>query len=86
VLTHNADVPTRLVGDRVMLLDQDAQTLLTLNPAGTVVWLALEQPSSVDDVVGELRQRWPTVDDARLRVDAEKLIAELVEIGALVEA
>jgi hypothetical protein len=40
--------------DRAVLLDQEGQELLTLNPVGTLIWKAIETPVEIDRLEAEL--------------------------------
>ncbi len=54
---------------------------VVLSPAGATVWELLAGPASIDDIVSGL-----PVEESAARSDVQRIVAELVEAGLLVEA
>ena len=58
--------------------------LVTVNALGAFIWDVLQQPVTLDELVGRITEEYE-VDDATARSDAEEFLAELRQIGALEE-
>jgi hypothetical protein len=73
--------------DDVLLHEEEGEAMLLhvasgryfgLNRSGVVVWRALVEGT---DPVDALLARWPSLDPARCRADADGLVAALVDAG-----
>lgn len=71
-------------GDRVIVLDKEGSTITTLNPTGAIAWQSLTEPTDADGVAAALGQRFPDVEAAVLREDAQAFLDELVAAGLVV--
>lgn len=58
--------------------------LVTVNAIGSFIWDVLQQPVTLDALVGRITEEYE-VDEATARSDAEEFLAELRQIGALEE-
>ena len=67
-----------VTGNRAVLLNGVGDELITLNAAGTLVWIALAEPGSKDQVVERLRQRYDGIPADRLAQDVELFLDELL--------
>jgi Coenzyme PQQ synthesis protein D (PqqD) len=62
------------------LLDPATGSYVRLNESGSVLWDALEQPTSVGDLAARLAERYD-LDPGRATTDAERFVASLAERG-----
>jgi hypothetical protein len=51
-------VPHRIVGTDVIVAPPDEPDVLLLSGTGSAVWLLLEEPRTVDELVGELAEQF----------------------------
>lgn len=68
-------------GDRVVILDDSATEMTTLNPVGSLIWMALDGERGVDALAKDLVAEFDGVDEATLRADIEDFVSNLAEIG-----
>ena len=68
-------------GDRVIVLDADAQWLTTLDPIGAVIWSELDGVRGIPELARDLVGRFEGVDEATLAADLEEFVAGLAAIG-----
>ncbi len=71
-------------GDRAVLLDVAGTELITLNPVGTIVWQALDEPRDAPAVAAHLQERFPDVHVEQLEADAAAFLDELAAAGLVV--
>jgi hypothetical protein len=71
-------------GDRAVLLSEAGDELITLNVVGTLVWLALDEPSTQAEVVERLRSRFDVVPTDQLALDVERFLDELAASDLIV--
>jgi hypothetical protein len=71
-------------GDRAVLLSSAGDELITLNVVGTLVWIALDEPSTQADVVERLRHRFDLVPSDQLALDVERFFDELAAADLIV--
>jgi hypothetical protein len=72
-----------VTGSRAVLLDPDGSELITLNPAGTLVWDAIDG-SPPDAITDLLHPRFEGVTREQLAADVRAFFAELEELGVIV--
>ena len=70
------------VGGERALLHLKTNAYFTLNPTGSVIWLALAEPSSVAEIVSIVTERFDVTAEV-CRPDVEDLIAQMVEAQIL---
>ncbi len=56
--------------------------LVTVNALGAFIWDQLQEPITLDALVGRITDEYE-VDEATARSDAEEFLSELRQIGAL---
>ena len=52
-------VLSEVIDDRALLVSADGGEVITLNPVGTLVWGALEQPHDLEGLVAFVSERFP---------------------------
>ncbi len=70
--------------DRVVVLDPDGSTLVTLNPLGSVLWSELDEPRETTELVERLHGDFPDVGIPQLTDDVETYLSSLLAEGLLV--
>lgn len=70
--------------DDVVVVDRFGAKMFTLNTVGGLLWDRVEQACSADDLVAVLRERWPDVDEARVRTDVDTFVRSAIEAGIIV--
>ena len=73
-----------MIGARAVLLNSAGTELITLNPVGTSVWLALDGTTDARDVASTLLDQYPDVGVEELTRDVERFLAELEEAELVV--
>jgi outer membrane protein assembly factor BamB len=68
------------VDDEQVLLDTDAGTYYGLNAVGTVLWDALQEPRSVEELVALTAEEFD-VSSAECRDDVRSFVTDLDEAG-----
>jgi hypothetical protein len=66
-----------LAGDRAAIYHRGSRKAITLNPAGTILWQALDTPKSATELMEVLRQRFPQVPDETLQADVHSFVEQL---------
>lgn len=66
-----------VIDDRAVLVGPAGREVVTLNPVGTIVWDALADASTIDELVGVLAEHFPDVDQAQLVRDVRTFVDEL---------
>jgi len=69
------------VSDGAILLSTEDEIYFGLNEVGAEIWQRLEEDRSLEAICAELRDRYPEVDEARIRSDVEDLLRELSREG-----
>jgi hypothetical protein len=69
--------------ERVVILDADGSTIITLNPVGSLLWKQLDGERTRDDLVAHLSAVFPDVPEAQLSQDVQDFIDQLAEEGLL---
>ncbi len=77
VYRRSSDASASAVGDRTVLYHRVSRTAVVLNPTGGWLWSRLETPRTADELVGELRARYPSVGEADAVRDVSAFLAEL---------
>ena len=76
------DLHWREIDDEVIALEARASSYLAVNPAGTLLWRALERGASREDLAAELVAAYG-IDLSRAREDAQRFLGELEAAGLL---
>jgi len=77
-------VDWRQVDDEIVVLIKDSSTYVAVNSAGAVIWPALAEGATRDDLVALLQERFG-IDAGRAATDADAFVAALAEQNLLVE-
>ena len=73
-----------VVDDRAFLLDDRGAEMIVLNPVGTMVWDALDEPSDATAIAASLIDQFADVSLEELARDVESFLEELREAGLVV--
>ena len=79
------DVVFEVVDGHAVLVDPSGAELITLNPVGTMVWGALEQPGDADSLADGLLPEFEGVTREQLRADVVEFLDELRGLKLLSE-
>jgi hypothetical protein len=77
-------VVAQILEQEMVLLDTRGGQYFDLNPSGTVMLEALLKGASRDEIVASLTRRF-AVDAERAAQDLDRLVAELLQAGLVVE-
>lgn len=80
LLARSPGVVWRRAGPEVVLAPRDRVDFEVLSPTGAAVWLLLERPQTLADLVGELSRRFGA-PEARILPDVSPLLDQLVTQG-----
>jgi hypothetical protein len=80
-LSRAPGVSARERGDQAFLTDAGQLVIFNLNPTGSAVWRALEQPVTFGELTRLFAAAFPDHDSAELAVDLSSLIRELTRGG-----
>ncbi len=83
---RSARVTYEIVDDQAILIDGEGRELITLNPVGTLVWVALDGTVTEQGLVEILASRFPEVERSRLAADIDTFLSELRELDLLEES
>jgi Coenzyme PQQ synthesis protein D (PqqD) len=72
----------REVGGQLIALDSERATYLSANPAGTLLWRALAEGSSEEELARLLVETYE-VDPERASEDVSRFVADLARLGLL---
>ena len=78
------NVVKEVVDDRAFLLDDRGVEMIVLNPVGTLVWDALDEPRDAAAIAASLVDRFVDVTHEQLEQDVEAFLEELREAGLVV--
>lgn len=78
-LTRNDGIATTPLGDRLALLNLAESTYYAMNPVAAAVWDALETPSTPEDLVRLVRDRFE-VGAADVGADLNRLVSDLLRL------
>lgn len=84
VWTRGKGVKTRQIDEAAFLFREDDKTLWRMNELATAVWVILDEPSSIGDIVDLLGEAFPQTSRATLQLDLIALFEILAE-GNLTE-
>lgn len=73
-----------VVDDRAFLLDDRGVEMIVLNPVGTMVWDALDEPRDAGAIAATLVDRFENVSLEELERDVGEFLEELKEAGLVV--
>lgn len=80
----NPDVSCREEGpDGALLFNPDTDAVLVINPTGLVIWQALEQARTKDDIITNLMERCEDVPSDQAATDVNEFI-EILESGGFI--
>jgi len=83
---RSSRVTYEIVDDQAILIDGEGRELITLNPVGTLVWVALDGTVTEQGLVEILASRFPEVERRRLAADIDTFLSELRELDLLEES
>lgn len=69
--------------DDLVVMNTATQAVVALNGAARIVWDALAEGASLDELVDLFAEAFPGADRATLEADARALLARLGEAGLL---
>ena len=78
------NVVKEVVDDRAFLLDDRGVEMIVLNPVGTLVWDALDEPGDATAIATSLVDRFQNVSLDQLERDVQTFLEELREAGLVV--
>jgi hypothetical protein len=78
------NVVKEVVDERAFLLDDRGVEMIVLNPVGTMVWDALDEPADAAAIAASLIDRFVDVSLEDLERDVEAFLEELREAGLVV--
>ena len=78
------NVVKEVVDDRAFLLDDRGVEMIVLNPVGTMVWDALDEPRDVGAIATSLVDRFVDVSLEELERDVRSFLEELRDAGLVV--
>ena len=76
------DVIARTVGDETILLDLQSGTYFTLNRVGSVIWQALQDGPSIDELTADVVAGFE-IDAPTARADVAEFLGEMATQGLL---
>jgi hypothetical protein len=82
LLRRNPDICAAELDGEVCLFNPENAEYLNLNATGSCIWTLLETPSSLEDLMGNLQDRYEVVEDA-CRSETEAFVAEAIKRGML---
>jgi hypothetical protein len=78
----NPDVSCREEGpDGALLFNPDTDDVLVINVTGLLIWQALAEPSSQEDVAAALVEQCNNVPEGQVAQDVEEFIERLIDRG-----
>ncbi len=77
----------RIAGEAVVMPVGDAVSkvngMIKLNPTAEIIWKALEQESTVEDVISAVRANCQNIDEATITEDVVAFTEKLNKLGIL---
>ena len=67
--------------DELVVMDRDSQAVVTLNPAGRLVWEAIKNRVTLDELEAAFREVFPDVGADTIRRDIQSVLDSLVTAG-----
>lgn len=80
-ISRSAGIVAEPLGGEMAVLDPETDTYLRLNATGRVIWEALAEPATLDELARRLRER-TGIDAERAATDAASFVGELIDAGA----
>jgi hypothetical protein len=78
----NPDVSCREEGpEGALLFNPDTDGMMVLNPTGLVIWEALDEPRTQDEIVAHLRERCDNVPVEQVGTDVDEFLQALLPGG-----
>lgn len=71
------------VDDRVVVLDADGSTMITLNPVASMLWPELDRAAGTECLVRLLRSEFKDVPADQLQRDVDAFLDELLGEGLI---
>lgn len=71
------------VDDRVVVLDSDGSSMITLNPVASMLWPELEPRASAEGLVKALHDAFQDVSTEQLQQDVDAFLEELLGEGLI---
>ncbi len=66
------------LGDELVVMETESQAVVTLNPTGQMVWEAIADDATAEDIEAVFRAAFPDIDPATLRRDVHDVLDTLV--------
>jgi hypothetical protein len=85
----NPDVSCREEPDGAVLFNPDTDAILVINSTGLLIWQALEQPRTQEEIVAHLLEACDDVPTDQVPADVEKFLESLQPggfVGEVLEA
>lgn len=82
IVTRSERAIVEDVGGETVILDLDGDTFLRLNPAGAVLWKALDEPRSLASLAAEVEAEFG-VDSATAVADTSAFVEDMRGRGLL---
>ena len=67
--------------DELVVMECDSKAVVTLNPAGRLIWEALENRVTLDELEAVFRDVLPKLGEGRIRDDIRGVLDALVTAG-----
>ena len=67
--------------DELVVIECDSKAVVTLNPAGRLIWEALENRVTLDELEAVFRDVLPKLGESRIRDDIRGVLDALVTAG-----
>ena len=67
--------------DELVIMERDSRAMVTLNPAGRLVWEAIENRVTLDELEAVFRDVFPNLDEETMRHDIQDALDALVTAG-----
>ena len=71
--------------DELVVMESNSHAITTLNPAGRLVWEAMEYATSLADLEDVVRREFPGFDSILLRDQIQSVLDALVTAGLAVK-
>ncbi len=81
-ITKAEDIISRRVGDDVVVIKDDGQSLYVLNKTAAFIWDMCDGVSGIEDIVQKLCERFEVTPE-EAREDVKKIIKVLTKMGVI---
>ena len=90
MLERNPDFVSREVAGELVLVPvtrqaADLESVFTLNEVGTLIWQALDEPVTEEQIARIVAEQYEVAEEQAL-ADVQEFLAQLEEIGAVTRA